>query len=304
MTAPAGTSLRVVDSHTAGEPTRVVVDGGPDLGAVPLDAQRDRLRKHHDHVRRAVILEPRGSDALVGALLCRTPNEDCAAGVVFFNNVGYLGMCGHGAIGCRGHACPPGTGRTGGTEPRYARGHRRRETDGAERGDGRECRELLLASRCRRGRRRPGHGSRGRRLGRQLVLPRRASPGTARSRSRGGADGARRGGSRPRSQARVSPARTVPRSTTSSYSARPARTTRTAATSSCVRAMPTTARLAGPARVPSSPASPPGVHSLPAKRGCRRASSAATSRAGTAVPPTAASSQASAARRMSAPRRR
>lgn len=99
MTAPVGTSLRVIDSHTAGEPTRVVVDGGPDLGNVPLAAQRDRLRSHDDDLRRAVILEPRGSDALVGALLCRTPNEACAAGVIFFNNVGYLGMCGHGAIG-------------------------------------------------------------------------------------------------------------------------------------------------------------------------------------------------------------
>ena len=99
VTASAATSLRVVDSHTAGEPTRVVVDGGPDLGCSPLPTQRDRLRTHHDDVRRAVILEPRGSDALVGALLCRTPNEACAAGVIFFNNVGYIGMCGHGAIG-------------------------------------------------------------------------------------------------------------------------------------------------------------------------------------------------------------
>ena len=99
VTASVGTSLRVVDSHTAGEPTRVVVDGGPDLGTTPLDAQRDRLREHHDDLRRAVILEPRGSDALVGAMLCRTPNEGCAAGVIFFNNVGYIGMCGHGAIG-------------------------------------------------------------------------------------------------------------------------------------------------------------------------------------------------------------
>lgn len=97
--ASFATKLRVVDSHTAGEPTRVVVDGGPDLGTVPLAAQRDLLRDDNDDLRRAVILEPRGSDALVGALLCRTPNEDCAAGVVFFNNVGYIGMCGHGAIG-------------------------------------------------------------------------------------------------------------------------------------------------------------------------------------------------------------
>ena len=97
--ASSATELRVVDSHTAGEPTRVVVDGGPDLGTVPLAAQRDRLRDDNDDLRRAVILEPRGSDALVGALLCRTPSEGCATGVIFFNNVGYIGMCGHGAIG-------------------------------------------------------------------------------------------------------------------------------------------------------------------------------------------------------------
>lgn len=91
--------LRVVDSHTAGEPTRVIVAGGPDLGAGSVADQRRRWQEHHDEVRRAVILEPRGSDALVGALLCPSPNGDCATGVIFFNNVGYLGMCGHGAIG-------------------------------------------------------------------------------------------------------------------------------------------------------------------------------------------------------------
>ena len=91
--------MQVVDSHTAGEPTRVIVDGGPHLGDGPVAVQRQRLQERHDDVRRAVILEPRGSDALVGAMLCRSPNPDCATGVVFFNNVGYLGMCGHGAIG-------------------------------------------------------------------------------------------------------------------------------------------------------------------------------------------------------------
>ncbi len=91
--------LRVVDSHTAGEPTRVIVGGCPDLGEGTVAAQRQLLQERHDDLRRAVILEPRGSDALVGALLCESPNADCATGVIFFNNVGYLGMCGHGAIG-------------------------------------------------------------------------------------------------------------------------------------------------------------------------------------------------------------
>ena len=91
--------LRVVDSHTAGEPTRVIVDGGPDLGDGPMAARLRRFAEHHDDLRRTVILEPRGSDALVGALLSPPAEPDCATGVLFFNNIGYLGMCGHGAIG-------------------------------------------------------------------------------------------------------------------------------------------------------------------------------------------------------------
>jgi len=91
--------LRVVDSHTAGEPTRVIVSGGPDLGDGSVALRASRLAGCHDDVRRSVILEPRGSDAMVGALLCPPAEPDCAAGVIFFNNVGYLGMCGHGTIG-------------------------------------------------------------------------------------------------------------------------------------------------------------------------------------------------------------
>jgi len=91
--------LRVVDSHTAGEPTRVVVEGGPELGAGSLAARRDRFRAEHDRWRSGVINEPRGSDVIVGALLCEPVDRSCAAGVIFFNNVGTIGMCGHGTIG-------------------------------------------------------------------------------------------------------------------------------------------------------------------------------------------------------------
>jgi 4-hydroxyproline epimerase len=91
--------IQVVDSHTGGEPTRVIVAGGPDLGTGPLALRRERFRHEHDAVRRAVVCEPRGSDVLVGALLCPPPTSTAAAGVIFFNNVGYLGMCGHGTIG-------------------------------------------------------------------------------------------------------------------------------------------------------------------------------------------------------------
>lgn len=91
--------LRVIDSHTAGEPTRVVVSGGPDLGDGTIAKRLQRFAEHHDAFRRSVILEPRGSEALVGALLTAPTDPNCATGVIFFNNVGYLNMCGHGAIG-------------------------------------------------------------------------------------------------------------------------------------------------------------------------------------------------------------
>lgn len=92
-------SIQVIDSHTAGEPTRVVIAGGPDLGNHSLAHRARRLATRHDAFRSAVINEPRGSDVLVGALLCEPEDPASTAGVIFFNNVGYLGMCGHGTIG-------------------------------------------------------------------------------------------------------------------------------------------------------------------------------------------------------------
>jgi 4-hydroxyproline epimerase len=91
--------LRIVDSHTAGEPTRVIVAGGPDLGGGAVAARCELLRREFDRYRRAVVTEPRGSDVVVGALLVPPEDAACATGVVFFNNAGYLGMCGHGTIG-------------------------------------------------------------------------------------------------------------------------------------------------------------------------------------------------------------
>ena len=91
--------VRVIDSHTGGEPTRLVISGGPDLGSGPLAERLERYRREHDDFRSAVVNEPRGSDVMVGALLCEPVDPVCAAGVIFFNNVGYLGMCGHGTIG-------------------------------------------------------------------------------------------------------------------------------------------------------------------------------------------------------------
>ena len=91
--------IQVVDSHTGGEPTRVVISGGPDLGTGPLSERVQRLSSQFDRFRSAVVNEPRGSDVLVGALLVAPHAPDCDFGVIFFNNVGALGMCGHGAIG-------------------------------------------------------------------------------------------------------------------------------------------------------------------------------------------------------------
>jgi 4-hydroxyproline epimerase len=93
------TRISVIDSHTGGEPTRLVIAGGPDLGRGALADRLERLRTHHDDFRSAIVNEPRGSDVIVGALLCEPVEHSCAAGVIFFNNVGYLGMCGHGTIG-------------------------------------------------------------------------------------------------------------------------------------------------------------------------------------------------------------
>ncbi|WP_457389940.1 4-hydroxyproline epimerase [Roseateles sp. P5_E1] len=91
--------IQIIDSHTGGEPTRVVIDGFPDLGAGTMAERRELLAREHDRYRRATLLEPRGSEVLVGALLCPPQDPAHTAGVIFFNNAGYLGMCGHGTIG-------------------------------------------------------------------------------------------------------------------------------------------------------------------------------------------------------------
>src|SRR5215470_15443218 len=106
--------VRVIDSHTGGEPTRTVIAGGPALGDGPLAERRERFRRDFDEFRSAVVCEPRGSDVVVGALVLPPHDPSCAAGVIFFNNVGTLGMCGHGTIGVAvalGHLGRIGAGR-------------------------------------------------------------------------------------------------------------------------------------------------------------------------------------------------
>lgn len=91
--------MRIIDSHTAGEPTRVVIEGGPDLGAGSLAERATRLETDFADFCASVVLEPRGHDAVVGALLLPPTNPDCAAAVIYFNNLQNLGMCGHATIG-------------------------------------------------------------------------------------------------------------------------------------------------------------------------------------------------------------
>jgi len=91
--------IQVIDSHTGGEPTRIVVGGGPDLGLGPMSERLAILRDRYDDFRSCVVNEPRGSDVIVGGLLCEPVGPGAAAGILYFNDVGYLGMCGHGTIG-------------------------------------------------------------------------------------------------------------------------------------------------------------------------------------------------------------
>lgn len=91
--------VHIIDSHTEGEPTRLVMDGFPELPGVTMAEKCKALQTSHDQWRRACMLEPRGHDVLVGALYCAPESADASFGIIFFNNDGYLGMCGHGTIG-------------------------------------------------------------------------------------------------------------------------------------------------------------------------------------------------------------
>ena len=91
--------LKTIDSHTGGEPTRVVTEGFPALKGKTASAKLQDFRANYDAYRSAVVNEPRGSDVVVGALLTDSEDASCVAGVLFFNNVGTLGMCGHGTMG-------------------------------------------------------------------------------------------------------------------------------------------------------------------------------------------------------------
>ena len=96
---PIPKNIEVIDSHTGGEPTRIVLSGWPQPLGDTIEARRDYLLHHHDRLRTAVVCEPRGHDAIVGGLLTPAVHPNSDVGIIFFNDVGYLGMCGHGLIG-------------------------------------------------------------------------------------------------------------------------------------------------------------------------------------------------------------
>lgn len=92
-------TIQVIDSHTAGEPTRIIYNSNLNLAGNTVAEQLDILRNNHDYIRQSVVLEPRGFDAMVGGIICKPADPKATAGIIFFNNDGYLGMCGHGTIG-------------------------------------------------------------------------------------------------------------------------------------------------------------------------------------------------------------
>lgn len=91
--------MHIIDSHTGGEPTRVILDSGPNLGSGPLTNRAQILATEQKSFCHSIILEPRGQAAMVGALLVEPVDPECVTGVIFFDSDVVLGMCGHGTIG-------------------------------------------------------------------------------------------------------------------------------------------------------------------------------------------------------------
>jgi 4-hydroxyproline epimerase len=165
--------IRYVDSHTGGEPTRLALDGFPDLTALPLRERVAALRTQHDRYRCALVTEPRASDVVVGAFLMPPVEKGSVASVIYFNNAGYLGMCGHGTIGVIATLQFLGKIPGGHASTRYARRHGHLHAGRARTRVDRECRFLPSPQSDRSRGRRIRQGDGRRRLGRQLVLPRR-----------------------------------------------------------------------------------------------------------------------------------
>ncbi len=266
---PAAT--RIIDSHTAGEPTRVVVSGGPDLGDGDMAQRRDRFRDGArcmapgDRQRAARLGRARGSAAVRAGRRRERVRRDLLQQRRLHRHVRPR----HDRRGRDARA--PRPDRAGRSPDRNA--GRRRDGDAARRRHRHRGQRAVVSSRDarRRGRSRSRRRAWRRRLGRQLVLPLRRPWPAARIRPRRRADGVRDACARGAARTKASPGPPAPRSITSSSSGRPRIRATTPATSCCVRAAPTTARPAAPARAPSSPASPPTASWRRAPPGARRA---------------------------------
>jgi proline racemase len=92
------TRLKTIDAHAAGEPLRLIVDGFPAPRGKTMLEKRDWVKKRADHLRRALMLEPRGHADMYGAVLTEPVSPGAHAGVLFMHNEGYSTMCGHGVI--------------------------------------------------------------------------------------------------------------------------------------------------------------------------------------------------------------
>jgi proline racemase len=90
--------IRTIDAHAAGEPLRLIIDGFPSIEGATMLEKREWVREHHDQLRRALMLEPRGHADMYGALLTEPERPESDAGVLFMHNEGYSTMCGHGVI--------------------------------------------------------------------------------------------------------------------------------------------------------------------------------------------------------------
>lgn len=97
--AKAEKTFLVVDSHTMGEPTRIILNGFPPLSGKTMMERKQYLCRHFDHYRTALMLEPRGHKDMFGALVTDPVHPEADLGVIFMENSGYLNMCGHGSIG-------------------------------------------------------------------------------------------------------------------------------------------------------------------------------------------------------------
>ncbi len=91
--------IHYTDLHTEGEPTRVITSGFPDLGTGSILQRSEMMTKNFSDLCSGIVREPRGHEAMVAALLLEPADKSCDHGVIFFNNVGSLGMCGHGTMG-------------------------------------------------------------------------------------------------------------------------------------------------------------------------------------------------------------